>query len=187
MSCNGFNLLPTEINHLIFSHLDLSDLARMNCASKESKKSVDNYLATTIELWKNCLSPQRQKVFEEKRSHSKNMFEEIKNIQNISLDTLGSKLIHYAASKSKFDLRAIILLNGNPNATDNEGNTPLHRAALSSIPAHIAILLSAGANKTAQDRYHKTPLDIVHLLISCHPEAVSPLQKEYDQIIQMLK
>lgn len=119
--------------------------------------------------------PQRQDNFQ--RQNSTNLITEIKNIQNISLDSLGNKLIHYASMKHHSDLRGIILLGGDLQAKDKEDNTPLHRAALGGSVKAVEDLLLLGANKMAANCHGNTPIHV----------AQSSRTKQAKKIIQLLQ
>lgn len=162
MSYGDFDSLPKEINYLIFNDCNLNTLYKISSCSKNFKSLVYDYLTYKITLWTNSLSPEQQKKIIESE-HFTNIFKEVKNIQNIALDTLGNKLIHYASLKWHSDLHAIILLGGDLQAKDNQGNTPLHKGALTGNLQAIATLLSFKANKKAANQFGNTPSDIVKL------------------------
>jgi ankyrin repeat protein len=55
----------------------------------------------------------------------------------------------------------LILSRGAPvNATDDEGNTPLHQAVMTGAPAAVRALVKRGAKKTLRNKEGKTPLAI---------------------------
>ena len=61
-------------------------------------------------------------------------------------------------------LLQLLLDNGaEVNATDDEGETPLHEAALTGIPQNVRLLLAAGANPQCRNNSGYTPLDVARL------------------------
>ena len=69
---------------------------------------------------------------------------------------------------------AFCLKSESPNATDDQGRTPMHHAALHGEPVVIAVLAEGGADPDALDDSGRTPLHLVAVLGDA-PEAVSAL------------
>lgn len=68
--------------------------------------------------------------------------------------------LHYAAMKGHITAITDLIKKGaNKNATDGEGNTALHLAALFNQPASVRALLSNDADINAQQRTETIPLD----------------------------
>lgn len=76
-------------------------------------------------------------------------------------------------------LQACLDAGGDPNARDDEGRTPLHKAATAQNAEAIRALLAAGARMGTSDYYGRTPLcvaaevvadtDVMHALLSARP------------------
>ena len=76
-------------------------------------------------------------------------------------------------------LQACLDAGGDPNARDDEGRTPLHKAATAQNAEAIRALLAAGARMGTSDYYGRTPLcvaaeavadaDVMHALLSGRP------------------
>lgn len=80
-------------------------------------------------------------------------------------------LLHAACSSNRFPQRRVALMRwllahgADPNASDHEGNTPLHAAAQSARTAAataLDVLDSAGANWQKQNHRNQTPLDLLN-------------------------
>lgn len=56
--------------------------------------------------------------------------------------------------------KALIKAGANPNASDPEGNTPLHLLASYHHPELAPLLLKAGADPQAKNQHNNTPLDL---------------------------
>jgi len=67
--------------------------------------------------------------------------------------------LHYAASEKAADTaQQLVTAGADPNATDDEGWTPLHFAAQSNSAELIRLLLQAGAVIDPRDSFGNTPL-----------------------------
>ena len=75
---------------------------------------------------------------------------------------MGETLLHWTASCGDADgARALLPLGADPNAPDDAGNTPLHRAAEWGITARgrwlVVMLLAAGADPSRKNNAATTP------------------------------
>jgi ankyrin repeat protein len=82
------------------------------------------------------------------------------------MDALGRTALHYA---SALELVAFVeLLLGavpvNPDPVDNDGFTPLHRAAQRGNAAIIGLLMAAGADPHRPNQAGETPLSLARIL-----------------------
>ena len=71
-------------------------------------------------------------------------------------------------------IKALLKAGANPNIKDNDGNTPLHVAAVSGQTEAITALLKAGANPHIKNNAGHRPIDIARLFE--HHEAYEVLK-----------
>jgi len=78
-------------------------------------------------------------------------------------DEFGNFLIHWVASRGCVALTKFLLQRNpyNLEATDMNGNTPLHVACQNHKGKIIEILLNAGANMTALNKENKRPFELL--------------------------
>ena len=108
----------------------------------------------------------------------------LQNGADVSLkNQFGQRALHIAAANNPDVLLAVLDKKPNVNAQDLDGETPLHRAILSTYTRQIVdILLSHGARVDIRDRLGKTPLDVVRcdtLLREADKSAIIELMEEH--------
>jgi cytohesin len=83
-----------------------------------------------------------------------------------SRDARGRTPLHLVASLPflKEELRLLLDRKADPNATDNDGMTPLHFAAADANASFSRALIAAGARANATDSRGRTPLHLVPFL-----------------------
>ena len=78
-----------------------------------------------------------------------------------SLVKLGDKEYRVVGTLDNTDcIKLLIAAGANINATDKDGNTPLHWAADGGRLANTRLLISMGANPNATNNKGRTPLDV---------------------------
>ena len=69
-------------------------------------------------------------------------------------------LLHVAADRGYFYICEFLISQGaEVNAQDENGETPLHLAAVSCHPACVELLLKAGSDRYSRNIDHQTPSD----------------------------
>jgi ankyrin repeat protein len=79
--------------------------------------------------------------------------------------------------RSAAAVETLLAAGADPNVSDNQGSTPLMRAALAAGPEAVALLLKAGANPAAKDAAGRTAADRVKQRLSWHKEHGSSLRQ----------
>jgi ankyrin repeat protein len=79
----------------------------------------------------------------------------------------GAEPLHYAADANRWDPTAqaetidyLIWVGADPNATDNSGVSPLHRAVRTRSSAAVRALLDGGANASQPNKTGSTPMQL---------------------------
>ena len=79
----------------------------------------------------------------------------------------GAEPLHYAADTNRADLKAqadvitfLMLIGANPDAVDNSGVAPLHRAVRTRSEVAVRALLDGGANPRQPNKSGSTPLHL---------------------------
>jgi hypothetical protein len=81
--------------------------------------------------------------------------------EEVTAKRYGTTLLHIAAGgRYGAEVEWLIAQGADVNATDADGQTPLHGAASNSDPTTCSILLKHGALLAHRDRNGKTPLDL---------------------------
>lgn len=88
------------------------------------------------------------------------IFNEKLNLSMITADR--DTILHFAASANKFEICEFVLSKGlmGVNTINNNGNTPLHNAAIYNSKEAAEILLRYGAKVNAKAEYDETPLHV---------------------------
>jgi ankyrin repeat protein len=102
----------------------------------------------------------------------------------------GATALHIACRQKNFEIAKFLVENGaNVNSTDNEGWTPLMRAALAGDKNIVFLLLDKGAEAKNLNSINESAL--MHATVSDCDECLDALLKKYDFIklmdIQILK
>lgn len=83
----------------------------------------------------------------------------VKEGASLQIDNAGSFLCTVVAKGDSDHLRRLLTTGIDPNSRDYDQRTPLHVAASQGLYLMARLLLDAGANVSAKDRWGNTPLD----------------------------
>lgn len=109
---------------------------------------------------------------------------------NVNQRRLGLTILHYTAGRGFYEAAEALLKAGaNVGAKNEEGNTPLHRACISSHPSTVQLLLRWGADESVGNNDDQIPSNLVGtagVLVPLTPEEMDVKLLRDESIRKML-